>query len=334
MKPNCSVPVPPDLLEEVHRLGTATGGASVAVCTCAIAILLILKLHKKLSYRLALYQGLSSLLFGASAVGALLAFSAPPSVCKAFGFFLQATVLMKVFFVVCLTFHLFCFSVFHKNFMITWLEVVYVLCSVFIPLAMALVPFFTDSYGQSGGWCWIQNWHNNCPSEVDKIGEIEQFTLFYGIAFFILMIEVMAVVSMTAVLTWRACWRHHDSQQHREALKHLLPLIVYPVVFCLFFIIPFVNRLLMSKGELIPDLLYASAFFVPAWTLAAGTALLVHMIIILALTGKKKLKSLYGLKSVPKNFGSIEKEGNVTMNETTITVASSNDTCYLLPCDT
>ena len=71
---------------------------------------------------------------------------------------------------------------------------------------------------------------------------------------------------------------------------------------------------------MIPDLLYASAFFVPAWTLAAGTALLVHTIIMLALTGKKtQLKSL---KNVSNYFGSIEKEGIVTANQTTITVAS------------
>ena len=288
--------VPNDHLEEV----TATGCVSVAVCACVITILLIPKLSKKVSYRLVLYQGLSSLVFGASAVGVLLAISAPPSVCKAYGFFLQATVLMKVFFVVCLPFHLFCFSVFHTNLMITWLEVVYVLCSVLIPLVMAVVPFFTDSSGQSGGWCWIQNWYNNVPSEVNNIGKIDQFTLFYGIAFFILMIEVMAVVSISAVLTRR----HHDSQQHRQTLKDLLPLIVYSVVFYVLFIIHFANRLLMSKGVSIPDLLYASTFFAPAWTMAAGTALLVHTIIILVLNGKKQFKSLYGLTSV----GSVEKE--------------------------
>ena len=68
-------------------------------------------------------------------------------------------------------------------------------------------------------------------------------------------------------------------------------------------------------GELVPDLLYASVFFVPAWTLAAGTALLVHTIMILVLNGNKMLKSLYEWKSVSNYFGSIEKEGIVPVNK-------------------
>ena len=328
---NCSTHLSEGIVKQLAYLGIATGGASVVVCSLAIILLLLLRLYKMLSYRLALYQGLSSLLFGMSTVGYFLAFGAPHPICQAVGFFGQLLIMMKVLFVVCLTFHLFCFAVFHKN--LKRLEVAYVSFSVCIPLLMAVIPFTTNSYGQAGAWCWIQNWKNNCPLDIAINGEIEQFVLLYGVAFIILVVVAIAVVVMLTVLIYRVYCRHDKlamgSNHHRRALKHLLPLIVYPIVFCVFFLIPFANRLYMSEDKLELNLIYASAFFIPAWSFAAGTALLMHMLIVLISTIKKRwTRPLNGIKRVVENYGSSQ---NATTVHKTDTGTCNSDTHFVLP---
>lgn len=209
-------------------------------------------------------------------------------------------------------------------------------CSVCIPLVMAVIPFATNSYGQAGAWCWIQNWKNNCPLDITLNGEIEQFVLLYGVAFIILVVVAIAVVIMFVVLIYRVYCRRDQwavgSEQHRQALKHLLPLIVYPIVFCVFFITPFANRLYMSEDKLELNLVYASSFFIPAWSFAAGTALLVHMLIVSFSTiRKKKWKpTLYGYNRVVRSYGS--SQNAVTVNRTD-TVTCNSDTHFVLPSD-
>ena len=211
----------------------------------------------------------------------------------------------------------------------------YVAFSTCAPLLMAVIPFATNSYGQAGAWCWIQNWKNNCPLDIAINGEIEQFVLLYGVAFILLVAVTIAVVVMFAVLIYRVYSRHDQfamgSEQHMQALKHLLPLIVYPIVFCVFFLIPFVNRLYMLEDKLELNLIYASAFFIPAWSFAAGTALLVHMLIVFISTIKKRwTRPLNGIIRVMENYGSSQNAATVHKTDT---VSCNSDTHFVLPSD-
>ena len=234
-------------------------------------------------------------------------------------------------FTACLTLHLFYLSVFYKN--LAKLEAVYVLCSVFVPLVIA---FFTKSYGPSEAWCWIQNRNlsesmNISNENLIQPAETEQFVLFYGPAFVILIVCVAAVVVMGVVLSCRAYrrnegWQVIGEEQHRQLLKQLLPLIAYPILLLLFFITPFVNRLYTKFTPIPPhSLVYTAVFFVCSWSMAPGMALLIHMVVIFCIVRRRRsIRSRW--------MGAIERDGTRTAKQSrTAERLVNSDTSYIIP---
>lgn len=71
-----------------------------------------------------------------------------------------------------------------------------------------------------------------------------------------------------------------------SALRQLLPLLVYPVTWCLLSIPPLVDRVLGAMSVRLDGLTVANAFCTSAWSLAAGLALITH--IALVSTGAKR----------------------------------------------
>ena len=118
-------------------------GISVLVCQIATALVFGLKLHRKIVYRLALYQVLSASAF--STIETLqiifINYDKSPAVygrlCTAFGWFTLYTQWVKVLFTVCLTVHLFCFGVLYKN--LKKFEKLYIVTSLFVPILIAMV---------------------------------------------------------------------------------------------------------------------------------------------------------------------------------------------------
>ena len=170
------------------------------------------------------------------------------------GFMLEYTLWIKLMFTFCLTFHLFCLSVFHVKF--AQLEVFYVLASIFGPLLFIWIPFVSINgrgitYGLAGAWCWIRKWQNNNASQNLEPGEIEQYTLLYGPALSCLILCGVAVLVIAVVLICQAynckcCFRNDDefqpllgdngSKTKRKILKEILPLIIYPILSFMFYI--------------------------------------------------------------------------------------------------
>ena len=327
-------------LRTIGDLGTATAGASIVVCTLSIISLVLLKLYTKPSYRLALYQVSSSLLFGVAGLGAF--YTSPThnpdfdlALCKAFAFLTQYTIWMILMLTACLTLHLFCLSVLYNN--LGRLEAVYVLCSLLVPLAIAVIPFSTHTYGLSDAWCWIQNWDG-----LEKIvpGEAEQYALFYGPAFVILLVCIAALVVMCGILSCRAYrkgkgWQEIGGEQHQLLLKQLLPLIIYPIILFLFFIPPFANRL-YTIWDLHPPipLLYATVLFITLWSMAPGLALLIHMIMVCYIIKRRHAVRGRGRglsQSGKRNYGPIEKEGTATARLSKAAESLNSETYYNIP---
>eukprot|EP00731_Ephydatia_muelleri_P013070 Em0007g380a len=104
-----------------HAVIAATNSVSVLVCLLAAILVLVLKLHKKLVYRLALYQVLSSLLLATVTALQVIFINYNESqtvylrVCTAVAWFMVYSQWMKLLFTMWVTFHLFCFAVLHKN---------------------------------------------------------------------------------------------------------------------------------------------------------------------------------------------------------------------------
>ena len=77
------------------------------------------------------------------------------------------------------------------------------------------------------------------------------------------------------------------TNKFNHALYLLLPLLAYPIIFCVLIIIPLVNRVNNTSSELSYPLYMASAIAIPSMGLAAGIALIVH-IMCMKLNSKKK----------------------------------------------
>ena len=303
MEPSgCNTSLDKDQLDGALAIMSSTGGASVLVCTFAVALVVAFKLYKQFAYRLALYQVLAAMLFGAASCFEVLFinYEKNPQIytrlCRIVASLFFSLEWVKLMFTTCVTFHLFCFAVFNKNF--KKLEIVYVVCSTAVPVAVASIPFLTHSYGRAGAWCWIQDWKDNCPSDIFQVGNVETFALWYGPAFVVLLLDSMAMVVMGTVLTCRAHRnKAHEpllslNRAHKSALNQMLPLLAYPVIFFTFIVTMFAYRLYSAKPHP-PNyfLLKATAVLSPGAGLVAGCVLVLHIVI-----AKRKMRPVkYGL---------------------------------------
>ena len=186
---------------------SSVGAAAIVVCLVALIMALKFKLHKFFIHRLAIYQVLSASLYSIVCVMEVIfinyQYGTYHILCIIEGFMLEYTLWIKLMFTFCLTFHLFCLSVFHVKF--ARLEVFYVLASIFGPLLFIWISFVSINrrgitYGLAGAWCWIQNWQNNNASQNLETGETEQYALLYGPALSCLILCGVAVLVIAVVL--------------------------------------------------------------------------------------------------------------------------------------
>ena len=273
------------------------GVAATIVCSVAVTLVCIFKLYKHFAHRLALYQVLAALLYGASLAMELVFYPDPnqemnSAGCKAIGFFFLYFSLVKLMFTSWVVLHLLCFSVFYKNFQ--HLEKLFVCISIGLPLLIVWVPFINDAYGSSGAWCWIRNWQNDCSAELYTPGIAEQFGLL-GLAMFCSIIDSIAIIVIISRLV--CCqWSSeevpllmNERRMKFKALKELLPLLVYPILFCILLIPLVVNRAIdaipNSPANVVVSTL-VSGIFVPLQPFFAGLALLVHVCVLKCWTCK------------------------------------------------
>ena len=243
------------------------GFAGMLSCSMALALLVFFKMYKHFSERLSLYLLLSglfvTLVLCSMIVGAPLDFVHHHSLCQAIGFFLQYSIWTLLLFTTFITFNLASLVFFHK--MSDKLELFYILFTLIFPLLFSWIPFLTDSYGLSGGWCWIKSNSSYSPFEE---GAIEQFTLWFGPLFVIQIGNSVVMVAISVVLC-RKSFRKADhlkvaiseqtvknetntfekvsneapNHHYKEALKRNLPLLLYPIIYTIFHWFPIVNRM-------------------------------------------------------------------------------------------
>lgn len=275
-----------------------SGLVSAIVCCIATVMVFLLRVHKLFAYRLAMYQVLSALFFSIVLCMELVAYpygdkpdNTTKKLCTAMGFMLQYSAWVKLMFSICLTFHIFCFAVFLVN--LKKLEIAYIIVSVFTPLLHAWIPFINNYFGLSGAWCWIRRWENDikCIAEKNQTekGSIEQFVLWY-IPFFVAgLIDVIAIVVMVVVIVCRVYHRRStpddsarqpllntNQQTHKEALKQLMPLLVYPILFLILLLFGVAHRAhdAIYKLNISYPLTMIHAVVGFSWGFCAGIALI------------------------------------------------------------
>ena len=303
---SCNSTFSREQIDQILIALSTTGMASMLTCSIAVLMVVLLRLYKRFAYRLALYQVLAALFFSLTLSLELLALHYESKsvysrrVCEAVGFLTQYSTWVKLMFTACLTFHLFCLAVFFKNFV--KLELVYVLISVFSPLLHVWIPFIKHSFGMSGAWCWIRGWKDDCAKEKYTLGLIEQFALWYGPFFLVTLVDALAIVVMVITLAIRAfrqrrCSFVSDTEpllkqardQKKEALKQLLPLLIYPLLFLILILFDLVDRVYdaLAKGASYP-LAIIHAVFGLSWGLFAGLALILHLCLLKEWSQKKR----------------------------------------------
>ena len=259
---------------------------SVFVCLLAAILVFVLRLCYKIVYRLALYQVLAGLILSLSQLLQVVIGNSKRDpqvydrVCIALGWFGMYSQWAKLLFAVWITFHLFCFAVLHKN--LKKLEVLYVVTSLLIPILIAAVPLITHSYGYSSvDGCYIPAYAGNVTL---NNAIIERFALWDGPAMVLLLALSIIMAVMVAKLAGRIYRKSKyeaitDRDQFSKALKQLLPLAAFPILFLLFIIPVFIYDVYYSFVTPTPNenIVLTAYIFVILWSLTSGLTLIVHI---------------------------------------------------------
>ena len=311
-----------------------TNFASVLVCSLAAMLVLCFKLYKMAVYRLALYQVLASLAFAtAQALQIIFVYYDQNSedgrvqpLCTAMGWLVVYTSWMKLLFTMWVTFHVFCFAVLHKN--LKKLEALYVLTSLLVPVLIAAIPLMTGTYGRDHiGACWIEVDNNN--SDIQRLTvEIETYALWDGPAMIILVAASIAMFVMVTKLAHTACRRSTyralgGGDTLWKAIKHLLPLAAFPILFFVFEIPVFIFHVYADqRSRKIEDVLITAEVCLALWSMASGVALIAHISVVKICSKKHKA-------ATDHNPATTHTQKLVTWSRTGITI--NCDTRFSLP---
>ena len=241
----------------------STGFGSFLTCVIAVALVFCQRLHRVFTYRLAMYQVLSALMFSCTvildlALSVIYCHStsslACEVACKARSFLTVYFVWVKMIFTIILVFHLFCLAVFLKNF--KYLEKKYILFSTLSPLLFTWIPFIHNTYGKGAAWCWIRDWTGKCNSKPYLEGVIEQYALWFIPLLVCVLVSFVAAIVIIVVVIRRIKTAHPEREsllpvddlkrKNKKSLKELLPLLAYSTIFCLIFAVPLIHRILLE----------------------------------------------------------------------------------------
>lgn len=268
---------------------------SVATCLTALLLLLYFRLCTKFLYRLASYQVLASLLHALVMVSQFTFLDYTKSKdlsCVIVGFMLQLATLMKICLAGWITFHLFCYAVLFRN--MTKLEPLYIVTSLLVPVLFAAIPLATQSYGPTGEWCWIPG--KKC-GELYLVGAIEQLVTNYAPLLLFLAVDSLVMV-VTLITVYRRAHRSTTKddeevfgrEQNMKAFRQLLPLVAYPITFCILVVPPLAYRAYREATPLPnQELLIVSILCISGYSFSSGLTLIVHVALVKLCHNKENL---------------------------------------------
>ena len=113
-----------------------------------------------------------------------------------------------------------------------------------LPLMLNWIPFINLTYGKAGVWCWIRSQKENCEQYL--FGRILQPVLLY-IPLYVIssVLVVVYIVILIKLHCTRKQWRgklDFETERFRRQIKQeIRPLMIYPLIFFIFNIVPLVN---------------------------------------------------------------------------------------------
>lgn len=299
-RPSCNFTIH-DTRKILITMGS-TASISVFMCVITITLVFVYRLHKHFTYRLASYQVLSAMCFSASLIVQISLINRnlnnDDTLCETLGFFVEYFMWVKLLFTVSLVIHFYVLAIHSKN--LQKFEPIYILISVFVPFLYVWIPFIKSTYGKAGAWCWIKDWRKDCAKANDKTGVIEQFVLWYGPLYASLTASAIIAIYVGITLTRRAYSNKNHSEtgpllsntiqrentHNQAAVKQLIPLLAYPVIFYLLALVPVINRIYDAISMNVNvSLAIAHAISIGSWGFFSSWALLIHIAI------KKKVRT-------------------------------------------
>lgn len=234
--------------KEVVRSSLST--VSMAVCSVAVALFFLYKLHRYFNYRLILYLLVANMLH--STVEALqlpflwiqVSSKAPDTAgsiyCMGMAFLEEYSGLVLLLCVAFICAEIFVMVVCYSE--LSKVEVPCVALCIVLPVLVSAVPFTTNTYGFSNGVCWIEQ---NKASSSRSLGQVEQYALWYGPA---IAIGICCMFCTVAAIVFITCHSFRNrvmdgsASDHLEiplqislqgkyisALKETLPFMIYPI---------------------------------------------------------------------------------------------------------
>ena len=278
------------------------GGSAFSTLICVIALLITCyyRLYKRIVHRLVIYQLLSAIMFSlvCSAELSFLNYDYNDSsmmmkaLCGAVGFLVSVTIGIKFIITFWLTFYLFMFAVFSKD--LYYLELLYVITSIIIPILFDWIPFVNNLYGVAGAWCWIKDWDGNCPNNKIMLGTIEQYAFEYAPGGLLFLIDLILIIVTIGVLLYRSYCRpvkeaaeydpllERQAKGQKKAFKEILPLMLYPIIFMILFLPSLIQRI---YGAIVPEaqryfVFVLQAVTIPGYGLFVGVIVIIHIFIM------------------------------------------------------
>ena len=228
-----------------HNIGLARAIAGLVVVVTglvALIIILVLRAFKKYSQRLFLYLTIATLLHAPIYIMEVLAVNchhnpyptAREPLCTITGTFDMYSSWLQNLIVLWITGYLFRVVVLRKFIKTKIIEIVVIVLFLIVPLSTALIPLIKREYGVSGAWCWISAFKSGSCKKIDYFGLGYQLGLWY-LPFLLETIAVFITVICIARVFIKKAYTYDEifRDEFKMQMKESLPLLIFPVVYCI-----------------------------------------------------------------------------------------------------
>ena len=304
---NCSSPYTGHEYVIVAALSAVSAFISLLASCFIISIIVLFKKWKFFAQRLFLYLAMSVILTSLATIIHRVDYENQTTefyvgFCKFAGFMEQITSWMQFTAVVSITVYVFVYAIFRKRTDNLVNELAYVFFIFVFPLLFNWIPFTVNGYGRAGAWCWIRS-EDIFTCEMLLSGRILQFVLWYTPLYVIIIILICLYMAILVKIRWydKRKWRGSYVDEDRlfqsQSSKEIRSLLWYPIIYFVFSLIPFVNRIygLIEQKEPSLVLWISSGILFP---LQGGIIALVY---VLDSGTRKHLKPVF-IKSAAKEL--------------------------------
>jgi hypothetical protein len=225
--------------ETIAIIRGGSGLLTFFVAIVTLIVILAIKAYKLYANRLFLYLTIATLLHAPTYELEVITINyqtigARQPFCTISGIYSMYISWLQNLIVLWITCYLFSVVVMRRIFTSKKIELAVGLTILIVPIPAALIPI--NKYGLAGAWCWIKsiNESNNC-TEIDQIGLIFQYTLWFVPVVLELITLAILTVTMIIILCARGfiIKKYYMFQyEYRRLLRDSLPLLVFPVIFC------------------------------------------------------------------------------------------------------